>query len=162
MANPRIAHMQPDDVDRVRAARLRALADAPDAFGTTLAEDQARPLPEWRARLESSGAATYLATRDGHDIGMATGVGVDDTTAALCGMWVAGESRGSGAADALVHAVIAWARARGCRRVILEVADENARAVQFYARMGFEPTGGTGSLPPPREHILEHERELTL
>lgn len=162
MTRTHIAHMQPADVDRVRATRLRALADAPDAFGTTLAEDQARPLAEWRARLESDGAATFIASHADEDIGMVVGVGVDDATAALCGMWVAPDARGTGAADALVQQMIAWARARGCQRVILEVADQNTRAVQFYARMGFEPTGGTNTLPPPREHILQHERALNL
>ncbi len=93
---------------------------------------------------------------------MVVAVGVDDATTALCGMWVAPGVRGTGTADALVGRVITWARARGCQRVTLEVANQNARAVQFYARMGFEPTGGTNTLPPPREHILEHERALTL
>jgi len=29
-------------------------------------------------------------------------------------------------------------------------------------RMGFEQTGETGSLSPPREHVMEHRRALYL
>ena len=35
----------------------------------------------------------------------------------------------------------------GVCRVVLEVAHENARAWAFYSRMGFRPTGETGSMP---------------
>jgi hypothetical protein len=46
--------------------------------------------------------------------------------------------------------------------MLLEVANENGAAIGLYARTGFAPNGATGSLPPPRDHILEHQRELTL
>ena len=35
----------------------------------------------------------------------------------------------------------------GFRRVVLDVAHENARARAFYARLGFIPTGQGGAMP---------------
>jgi ribosomal protein S18 acetylase RimI-like enzyme len=37
--------------------------------------------------------------------------------------------------------------ASGWRRVVLDVAHENARARAFYGRMGFRPTGAVGNMP---------------
>ena len=43
-SNPiEIRPMRADDWERVRRVRLRALADAPDAFATTLESAQKRP-----------------------------------------------------------------------------------------------------------------------
>lgn len=57
MLNYQIHRTQPTDWQRIRAIRLRSLADAPYAFGTTLAEDEARPDIEWRARVGDANAA---------------------------------------------------------------------------------------------------------
>jgi len=159
-----IERMAPEGWERVRATRLRALADAPDAFATTLAQDQARPPESWRTSLEDSGVATFLAVRDGEDVGLVVGAPWRgrDGVAGLFAMWVTPDARGSGAADALVRAVVAWARGEGFRRLVLEVADENPAAVCLYERHGFLPTGATGTLPPPRTHVREHERALEL
>lgn len=77
-------------------------------------------------------------------------------------MWVAPGYRGRGVGHALVAAVAAWARSAGHRRLRLEVADHNAQAVRLYERAGFIATGAHGRLPPPRDHITEHERALVL
>ena len=62
----------------------------------------------------------------------------------------------------LVDAVVAWARANGVRRLLLDVADHNAPAIVLYARMGFVRNGITSTMPPPRAHVTEHQRELRL
>ena len=62
----------------------------------------------------------------------------------------------------LIESVIEWAREQNCRRVVLEVANENQAAIALYHACGFQPTGRTGTLPSPREHIIEHELELIL
>lgn len=38
--------------------------------------------------------------------------------------------------------------------------DVKRAGIRLYVRKGFEPTGVTGTLPPPRVHILEHQRGL--
>ena len=153
-----------DAWERVRAIRLRALADEPDAFGTTLAEDEARPLGEWRTRLEDPEAATFLAIAGGREVGLVTVRPYEEKVgpAGLFGMWVAPEDRGRGIGGALVDSVVAWARARGYERILLDVADANPEAIRLYESKGFRPTGATGSLPAPREHVLEHQRALAL
>jgi ribosomal protein S18 acetylase RimI-like enzyme len=59
----------------------------------------------------------------------------------LMAMWVHPKTRGSGGADELVEAVIAWAQSEGARLVRLKVIEGNVRARGFYERMGFRPTG---------------------
>ena len=56
-------------------------------------------------------------------------------------MWVSPDARGSGAADLLVSAVTEVVRAESANRLVLWVADGNARARAFYLRAGFRPTG---------------------
>jgi ribosomal protein S18 acetylase RimI-like enzyme len=153
----------PEAAVRVRAIRLRALADAPDAFGTLLAEDEARPLSEWIRRLEAPEAAVFLAVEAGRDVGIVFGRPYEDRgavegAAGLFGMWVAPQTRRDGVGGALVDAVVGWARGAGYARVLLDVADGNVPAIRLYEARGFLPTGVRGTLPPPREHVLEHQR----
>lgn len=165
MIDYQIQRAQPTDWQRIRSIRLRSLADAPDAFGTTLAEDQTRPDVNWRDRAENDGVVHFLATtRDGNDLGIVVGSPYSGykNTAGLFGMWVAPESRGQRVGNALVRAVIQWARNEKYRRIILDVADTNTVAIRLYESSGFVATGTTGSLPPPRQHISEHERCLNL
>jgi GNAT superfamily N-acetyltransferase len=152
----------PTGWERVRALRLRALREAPDAFGRTLEEEEGLTRDAWQDRLEC--AATFLAVSGGEDIGMITCADYRNRAGAvgLFGMWVAPEWRRSGAAGRLVDEVVAWARSNGYERILLEVGDANIPAIHFYDRKGFVPTGATGTLPPPRAHILEHERVLEL
>jgi ribosomal protein S18 acetylase RimI-like enzyme len=141
---------------------LRALADAPDAFGSTLADAEARSLDDWQAQVASM--PTFVAVAAGLDVGMVRGAADGDTPTVLwlLSMWVAPEARGRGVGSSLIDALLAWAEPGAFERVVLDVADGNAAAVALYARKGFEPTGEVGSLPPPREHVREHRRALAL
>jgi GNAT superfamily N-acetyltransferase len=159
-----IERIGPDGFERVRAVRLRALRDAPDAFWVTADEEAATTDEEWRERLARADAATFVATRDGRDIGLAVGARhhIHPADAGLYAMWVAPEARGEGAGLALVRAVTEWAHGAGFATLRLDVGDANEPAVRLYARAGFVPTGVVGALPPPRAHITEHERALDL
>ena len=147
---------------RLRAIRLRALAQAPGAFGSTYDEAAARPLDSWTAQLRE--IPTFVAVVDGEDMGIVRGARDDSQADAawLISMWVAPEVRGQGVGEALIDTVVQWARDSGARRLLLDVGDHNRPAIALYARMGFEPNGRTGSLPAPRGHIREHQRELKL
>lgn len=158
----RIERLNGDGWQRLKAVRLAALADAPDAFGSTLAQARRYEESEWRQQLET--LATFVAVVETLDVGVARGI-ADETSpddALLASMWVAPAVRGHGAGEQLILAVANWARAAGHARLKLDVADGNRHAVALYERMGFEPTGETGSLPPPRGHVAEHRRALDL
>jgi GNAT superfamily N-acetyltransferase len=65
----------------------------------------------------------------------------DPAVVHLMAMWVHPQIRGSGGADELVAAVVAWAESVGANLVRLKVIQGNDRARHFYERMGFRPTG---------------------
>ena len=152
------------DWQRVRSLRLRALADAPDAFWALLADDEQKPDEAWQANLEAEDQITLLGVHDGVDAGLVFGARHHERVeeAGLYGMWVAPEARGTGLADALVHGIIDWARASGRDYIRLDVNDTNIAAQRLYARCGAEPSGRRDAFPPPRDHITEHELVIRL
>ena len=157
-----IARLTVEEGERLRTIRLRALRDAPDAFGSTFGESAARSLESWAKQLEE--IATFVAVRDDLDVGLVRcfpDKRVRDT-AWLISMWVAPQARGTGVGEALIDSSIAWARSAGKSRLVLAVADDNGPAKALYSRRGFEPNGEVGALPPPREHVREHQRVLKL
>jgi GNAT superfamily N-acetyltransferase len=136
-----IRRAEAEDWQGLRDLRLRALADSPDAFLATLEEAKARSDEEWR-NWGQDGAIFVAEPLDG----MAGGFVTDEGDVMLWGMWVTPERRGSGLAEALARAVIAWARGEGAPRVVLWVVIGNAPAERFYERLGFVATGVTAKL----------------
>ena len=154
--------LMPDEGERLRAIRLCSLRDAPNAFSSTFEETAARPRESCRKQLEE--LATFVAVRDGVDVGIVRGAEFEGKpdAAILLSMWVAPEVRGKGVGEALIDAVVDWARSEGFVRLLLEVADDNAPAIALYARKGFKATGEARTLAPPRKCIREHRRALEL
>ena len=159
-----IVPLMEQDWHRAKEIRLRALGDTPDAFGSTLADEECFTEADWRRRLIPDDRVTFVAVKNGQDVGLVVCAPFDGLrdTAGLFSMWTAPEARRHGVGSALIRAVIAWAQVRGHQRLALDVADGNSAAIAVYAKMGFEPTGETGTLPPPRTHITEHRRILVL
>ncbi|MEN0061967.1 MAG: GNAT family N-acetyltransferase [Myxococcota bacterium] len=141
---------------RFKAIRLRSLLDAPEAFGSTYAETAARPDATWQAHARDF--AVFVAVHEGEDVGTARGLAdpQEATDAMLLSMWVDPSVRGQGAGDALVEALITWARTEGFARLTLEVGDTNAPAIRLYARWGFERDPEASVSPG------EHQRTLPL
>ena len=135
--------MRQDEWRELRALRLRALADAPDAFGATLADAEAEPDEAWQERADNIGRVTVVAEIDGRLVGMAAGgtAPIDASSAALYSMWVEPEQRGTGIASAIVGAIVDWARGAGYESLGLGVTTTNARAIAFYERLGFVDNG---------------------
>jgi GNAT superfamily N-acetyltransferase len=137
-----------------RGLRLRALADSPNAFGSTLAEEEGRPDAEWSRRLASGADARsnlpLVAEVRGEPIGLAWGriETSDPDVAALYQMWVAPSHRGLGAGQMLLEAVIAWARARNASYLDLGVTCGDSPARRLYERAGFKPMGEPQPLRP--------------
>ncbi|MEV3937779.1 GNAT family N-acetyltransferase [Glycomyces sp. NPDC049804] len=136
-----------DDWRLWRDLRLAALAEAPDAFGSRLADWQGDGDREerWRSRLAMPGSHNLVAEVDGAPAGMASGVPAEDPAArGLIAMWVRPASRGLGVGDALIRAVADRARAEGASELRLAVYEHNAAALRLYQRNGFEVASEAG------------------
>lgn len=149
--------MTADDWQQWRPVRLAALADAPDAFGSRLADWADAPEGRWRTRLSIPGALDLVAFDGDHAVGMASGVPGQGDRAELISMWVDPAARGRGVADALVDAVARWAVETGADLLELAVMPDNARARRTYARLGFTDSAVPGdALPDGRHEVVMH------
>lgn len=146
-----------------RSLRLAALADAPHAFGSVLADWQGDGDREerWRARLGLPGSRHWVAQMGGQPVGMASGVPLEPHAHVAAGvevisMWVAPEARGLGVGAALLAAVERWAVAAGASEVRLAVAVGNERAWRLYEQHGYVDTGARQAMPDGvrREAVL--------
>ncbi len=128
----------------IRDVRLRSLADAPEAFTSTLAREATYDESKWRS-LATSGR-WFVASDDGELVGVAVGVdgrSGDPTRRELVGMWVAASHRRSGVARDLVERVKQWAASQGAATLSLGVREDNEQAMAAYGRMGWHVTGET-------------------
>ena len=138
-----IRRVRPDDGARLAEIRLRALADAPEAFATTYAEAAQRSAEDWSeqaaARADGTRQVTLFAEHGDVPIGMVGAfVGADPSVADLVALWVAPDSRRHGVARALIEAVMDWAHEGGVAQVQLWVADGNEAAYRLYESAGFD------------------------
>ncbi len=130
-----------NDADSLRAIRLEALLDSPQAYGTTYEESRTWAPRHWKALSRQWNY--YLAYLDDQVVGVVSGGSSDlhPGTRWLYAMYVSPGARGSGVADLLVQAVEQWARGEGVQTLYLLVAEPMARARAFYESVGFSATG---------------------
>jgi len=153
---------------RLRELRLRALADSPEAFCSSLADERAEPDSYWEnlALLSESSErqVTFVAQRDADEwVGMAGGHLVRDEhyRALLVAMWVAPDLRGFGLGRRLADDVAEWAVAHGATTLQVSVMQDNVEALAIYGVCGFEATGQRTPLATdPERHELEMTRPL--
>lgn len=145
-----IRRIRPGEGGRLRAIRLTALSDAPEAFGETLEEARALSDAEYEARAragaEGRTGVFLVAETDLREwVGMVGGLDAGRRLE-LVSMWVAPGHRRRGLARSLIRALLDWASARGVPDVHLFVGDVNEPAKALYASMGFVPSGRTKPL----------------
>jgi GNAT superfamily N-acetyltransferase len=136
-----VRRLEPGDWELLREVRLRSLADAPEAFGSTHEREAGFDEAEWRDRAASNG--WFIAVDDDEPVGIAAGYRDPQAPAEqrhLVAMWVAPAARGSGVADRLIDAVVGWSRDGGASELTLGVTDGNERARAVYLRYGFSET----------------------
>jgi GNAT superfamily N-acetyltransferase len=144
-----IARLRGDDGGRLREVRLRALADAPYAFSSSLAREVDLSPGFWEERVVESelgkNGAVFIAIEDDRSVGMAGGFFVEEGSRVvmLWGMWVDPLARRGGLGQRLVGAVAGWARDAGADHVRLAVTDcdECRPAAVLYRKLGFVDTG---------------------
>ncbi|HTT58686.1 MAG TPA: GNAT family N-acetyltransferase [Acidimicrobiales bacterium] len=148
----RVHKVERADWAALRAIRLEALSDSPEAFGSTFSDTQLLTARQWKAKIAT--LLYYLVERDGTVVGMVSG-GYNDNrpgTHWLYGMYVTRTARGTEAASLLVRAVVEWARGEGASELYLHVTAAAPRARAFYRKVGFKETG----------EIFAMERDLRL
>jgi GNAT superfamily N-acetyltransferase len=138
--------------DRVYRLRSRA------PLGFELIEERVDPpfVKSYRALAERMGvyraaALVLVAEEDGRLVGVAA-ANVDEWSgrAQVEDVFVDQPARGRGVGRALMEAIVAFARGRGCWCVWLETQAENYPAIQFYQRLGFRLCGFDTHLYDPR------------
>lgn len=130
------------DADALRAIRLEALRLHPDCFCADLDAAEAMTPAQWAESLERG--TWFGARKEGVLIAIAHfGRPASKKiahTGDLSSMYVRESERGTGAADALLTAVISHA-AGEVEQVKLTVNADNPRAIRFYERHGFRTIG---------------------
>jgi ribosomal protein S18 acetylase RimI-like enzyme len=147
-----IEQMMPHNAAIFREVRLRALLEAPSAFGSTYAKESKLTVEDWvqrAAQWNGARSILYLAMDGGAACGMAGSILDKDkaTRAQLISMWTAPTHRQRGIGRLLVSEVIDWARLRGVHTLHLLVTSNNQPAIAFYGRLGFTLTGRTEPYP---------------
>ncbi|MGO4256071.1 ribosomal protein S18-alanine N-acetyltransferase [Marmoricola sp. RAF53] len=115
-----------DDVDRVVA--LEAATQDEDAWSENLVRDGITgglPTISYLVAEVDGEVAGYAVASYAGDIAELQRIGVDET------------ARRRGLATALLDAVVVAAPATGANRLLLEVREDNAGALAFYAARGF-------------------------
>ncbi|NHA70059.1 GNAT family N-acetyltransferase [Phycicoccus flavus] len=152
-----------EEWDQYRTMRLRALAESPEAFVATHADEEAEAEDFWRARMQRS--TRLLAEREEEALGIASvgALGEDEPhIAQLFGLWVRPEARGSGVAAALVRSGARVAAEQGRSHLYYWVGTDNGRAVAFASSFGFRPTGNRRPMRVVSEDDGEEEVAMTL
>ncbi len=147
----------------VRDARLRALQEAPYAFGSTYAAEAELTDADWQRRSQS--ATQFLALDGAEVIGLATAqrsptdpsMPTRDSPERperperrewqLFGMWVDPRYRRMGLAQRLIQQVVDLAGKDGAQWLRLSVVRTNERALRTYLNFGFAPTGPPHAMP---------------
>ncbi|MGI4787482.1 MAG: GNAT family N-acetyltransferase [Janthinobacterium lividum] len=151
----------PDQWLLLKAIRLQALTDSPEAFGMTLAQAEMRTDAEWQenARRFASlpPAASFIACHDGVSCGMVNCFLSQENSqvAEMTAFWVAPKHRGHGISDALVASIIGWATTQSVTMLQAWVVEDNHRAIGFYKEIGFQETGQRQPhAPEPSKQIV--------
>lgn len=90
------------------------------------------------ADINRPGGFSIVAEESESVVGYAVAWGIEEVH--LANLAVEPNARGRGVGDALIRAVLDYARRRNAESVYLEVRQSNTIARRFYARHGFVPT----------------------
>ena len=140
-AIPVVELLTPDQWERVRAIRLRALGDSGHAFGGTFEAESAEDEISWRSKFEK--LDFLIASVDGVDTAMLSVevlVGDFGATCWIGGCWSDPHFRGKG----LMRAMFAFIdqQEKDWKVQGLGVWTDNYNAIAAYEKLGFVKMGG--------------------
>jgi GNAT superfamily N-acetyltransferase len=132
----------PDEWERLRAIRIRALIENPEAFGAALVEVEAQSREAWLKLFEKE---DYLvASINGMDVGMLYIEVLNGDHSATCwigGCWTDPSYRGNGVMRALFNYIDHHAKEKDWVRQGLGVWIDNLLAIKAYESLGFTFAG---------------------
>jgi len=137
-----VRRLTEDDAEKYRKIRLEALERHPEAFQATYESAAGLPLDAYVQRLrryalfgafigeELCGFVGFYPLRNPKI----------SHKGLMWGMYVTEHARGTGLAEAMVEAVVDYARDK-VEQLLISVIGENQRARRFYEKMEFVPYG---------------------
>ena len=137
-----VRRLTEDDAEMFRKIRLEALERHPETFQATYESAAELPLDAYVQRLRQY--ALFGGFVGDELCGFVGFYPLKNPKIShkglMWGMYVTEDARGTGLAEAMVEAVVDYARDK-VEQILLSVIEENERARRFYEKMGFEPYG---------------------
>lgn len=137
-----IVRMMPDDWEKLRDIRLKALQSDPGVFGSNYQKESAYDETVWRSWLTNPKTAIFMIVQDGVGVGM-TGVAVnhEDPTgrsAMMWGSWLEKHIRGQGVSEMMYKARINWAKnEEGLEKIVISHRESNLASKFANQKHGF-------------------------
>ena len=134
-----VRRLREADAEAYRAIRLEALERFPEAFQSTYESAAELPLEAYVQRLERYALfGGFIGDELCGFVGFYPLKNPKISHKGLMwGMYVKEDARGTGLAEAMVEAVVDYARNK-VEQILLSVIEDNERARHFYEKMGFE------------------------
>jgi len=128
----------PNDALRLRKIRLRALQDAPYAFGAEFKVESEKPIEYWQNYLDCSDWC--IAVSNGEDVGVLAVDLADADRGSDCWLsswWIEESIRGQGIPKLMLEWLDNLCQSKGWKKQGLGVWPENERAIAAYLKLGF-------------------------
>lgn len=157
-----VRRLRAEEAHSWRELRLRALKEAPHAFGSTYKEERRRAAGLWEERTAAFAAGlerVMFVAEVGERLVGCAGAMTEDGEPYVISMWVEPAQRGRRLGAELLATVAGWAGERGHDRLRLWVVRENRAAIALYERVGFRRTGRT---QPLRRNSAVVEEEFVI
>ena len=136
--NFKIETAKDSDTSRLRELRLRALADAPYAFGADYGVESNKPIEYWQDYLKNTDWC--FAVSDGVDVGLLAVDKADADRGSDCWLaswWLEVAFRGQGVPALMLQWLDNLCISKGWQKQGLGVWPENERAIAAYLKLGF-------------------------
>lgn len=130
--------ISPENWEKFRDIRLKALQSDPQAFGNTFEGESQKDMAYWKDKLSHPERRFYSAEEGGTFIAMAGLKKIAEDNWMVTGVYTVPEWRGKNTAQKLVYQVIDEAVKAGAHKASLMVNIQQEAAVGMYKKMGFK------------------------